>query len=244
MRGPTGRVWRGQISLASPPRRVPRRARPALVAQERQAVCTPRRTNADTTRCEIAHGGCPGHATSTPTPRAAAASEEEVLPAAPPRRADPPPRASSRHPRPTRRGPPVSPRAPGEDDFFVRPAGLSGARDAARAGPFGAAGFDTLRGLGRPQRPCRDVSARREQGPSVPPPPPPPPLRVRMARHFFSSYSFTVGRDGFSSYSIPYCTTKYCKRLPVYLCVGTSFFTLRVAEGQVLCVRALPLFPL
>ena len=92
MRGPTGRVWRGQISVASPPRRVPRRARPALVAQERQAVCTPRRTNADTTRCEIAHGGCPGHATSAPTPRAAAASEEEVLPAAPARRADPPPR--------------------------------------------------------------------------------------------------------------------------------------------------------
>jgi len=58
--------------------------------------------------------------------------------------------------------PPWSPcvtRAPGEDDFFVRPAGLSGARDAARASAFGAPGFDTLRGLGRPQRLRRDVSA-------------------------------------------------------------------------------------
>jgi hypothetical protein len=62
----------------------PRRARPALVAQERQAVCTPRRTNADTTRCEIAHGGRPGHATGARTLRAAAASEEKVLPAPPP----------------------------------------------------------------------------------------------------------------------------------------------------------------
>ena len=67
--------------------------------------------------------------------------------------------------------PPWSPcvtRAPGEDDFFVRPAGLSGAHDAARARAFDAPGFDTLRGLGRPQRPRRDVSACREQGPSVP----------------------------------------------------------------------------
>ena len=160
MRGPTGRVWRGQISVASPPRRVPRRARPALVAQERQAVCTPRRTNADTTRCEIAHDGCPGHATGAPTLRAAAASEEEVLPAAPARRADPPPRRPLRG---TLGRPAVVPlcvtRAPGEDDFFVRPAGLSGARDAARASAFGAPGFDTLRGLGRPQRLRRDVSA-------------------------------------------------------------------------------------
>ena len=77
---PTGRVWRGQISVASPPRRVPRRARPALVAQERQAVCNPRRTNADAIRREVAHGDCPRHATGAPTLRAAAASAAMAAP--------------------------------------------------------------------------------------------------------------------------------------------------------------------
>ena len=80
MRGPTGRVWCGQISVASTPRRVPRRARPALIAQERQAVCTPRRTNADAIRCEIAHGGCLIYATGAPTLCAAAASAAMAAP--------------------------------------------------------------------------------------------------------------------------------------------------------------------
>ena len=80
MRVPTGRVWRGQISVASPPRRVPRRVRPAFVAQERQAMCTPRRTNADAIRCAIAHGDCPRHATGAPTLRAAAASTAMAAP--------------------------------------------------------------------------------------------------------------------------------------------------------------------
>ena len=80
MRVPTGRVWRGQISVASPPRRVPRRVRPAFVAQKRPAMCTPRRTNADAIRCAIAHGDCPRHATGAPTLRAAAASTAMAAP--------------------------------------------------------------------------------------------------------------------------------------------------------------------
>ena len=61
----------------------------------------------------------------------------------------------------------------------------------------------------------------------------------------------TVGRLRFAKtcrerikYNSSHCTTKYCKLAPDYLCVGTSFFTLRVAEGQVLCVCPLLLFPL
>ena len=80
MRVPTGRVWRGQISVASPPWRVPRRVRPAFVALERQAMCTPRRTNADAIRREVAHGDCPRHATGAPTLRAAAASTAMAAP--------------------------------------------------------------------------------------------------------------------------------------------------------------------